>query len=102
SEFVMFMNFSDGRVSESTRMFQVASPASNFPARRPMRGSGLGAAVDVLPIWRAPLLVDVVVVACAHDTTDSSPTASESFERCGTGDRTPCPGRRRAASSARR
>src|SRR5687768_1948090 len=41
-------NFSDGFVVEISRMFQLASPAFHHPALRPTRGSGLGAAADML------------------------------------------------------
>ncbi len=49
SELVFPANGSDGGVSETTRRFQAASPASAIPAWRPTRGSGLGAVVDELP-----------------------------------------------------
>src|SRR4030088_1291565 len=42
------MNCSDGGVFDSKRRFHDASAASNHPARSPMRGSGLGAVVDML------------------------------------------------------
>src|SRR5713226_8374173 len=48
SELVTPANFSDGGVFETTRRFQDASPASLSPARRPTRGSGEGATVDML------------------------------------------------------
>src|SRR5437667_11448463 len=47
SELVMPANFSGGGVFETTRRFHVASPAFMTPARRPTRGSGLGATVDM-------------------------------------------------------
>src|SRR5207244_10820965 len=47
SELVMPPNFSGGGVLESTCKFQVASAAFMSPARRPTRGSGLGATVDM-------------------------------------------------------
>src|SRR3954469_897602 len=43
SELVLPLNCSEGWLRESTRMFQVASPASKRPARSPTRGSGVGA-----------------------------------------------------------
>src|SRR3989454_7010843 len=49
SELVTPANFSEGGVFETTRRFHDASPASMSPARRPTRGSGLGATVDMLP-----------------------------------------------------
>src|SRR5438552_16343050 len=48
SELVMPPNFSGGGVLESTCKFQVASAAFMSPARRPTRGAGLGATVDML------------------------------------------------------
>src|SRR5262245_46857068 len=48
SELVLPRNFSDGLVFDTMRMFQSASAASHIPARRPTRGSGLGAAADAL------------------------------------------------------
>src|SRR2546428_9574296 len=48
SELVTPKNFSGGAVFETTRMFQDASSAFISPARRPTRGSGLGATVDML------------------------------------------------------
>src|SRR5260370_4499536 len=48
SELVTPTNFSAGGVFETTRRFQDASPASMSPARRPTRGSGVGATVDML------------------------------------------------------
>src|SRR6267154_967923 len=48
SEFVTPRNFPGGGVFETTRMFQDASWAFISPARRPTRGSGLGATVDML------------------------------------------------------
>ena len=42
-------NCSDGGVSDTTRRFHAASPASLSPACRPMRGSGLGAVADEFP-----------------------------------------------------
>src|SRR5205809_5285160 len=43
SELVWPRNWVDGFVSESTRRFHTASAASNIPALRPTRGSGIGA-----------------------------------------------------------
>src|SRR5437870_7082823 len=42
------MNFSDGGVFDTSRRFQLASPALNQPAWRPTRGSGVGGVVDML------------------------------------------------------
>src|SRR5438034_10296722 len=65
SEFVTPANFSDGRVFETTRRFQVASPAFISPARSPTRRSGLGAVVDISSF------------AVAHAARDSARVASE-------------------------
>src|SRR6478752_7822493 len=58
SEFVSPMNSFGGGVCESTLRFQVASPASNWPALSPIRGSGLGGVGDMLPAldveWAQP------------------------------------------------
>src|SRR5207244_11658620 len=43
SELVWPRNWVDAFVSESTRRFHTASAASNIPALRPTRGSGIGA-----------------------------------------------------------
>src|SRR5688500_6845109 len=45
---VSLMNDADGRVLDTSVMFQRASPASNQPAFSPTRGSGLGGAADML------------------------------------------------------
>src|SRR5207245_8760484 len=42
-------NLSECVVINTTRRLHHASPASMSPARRPTRGSGLGATVDMLP-----------------------------------------------------
>ncbi len=47
SELVTPANFPGGGVFDTTRRFQVASAAFISPARRPTRGSGLGATVDM-------------------------------------------------------
>jgi hypothetical protein len=58
-------------------MFQVATPASNNPALRPTRGSGLGAATDImLPIGVGPMLVAVVAVERAHAPAEQIASAS--------------------------
>src|SRR6266542_297103 len=62
-------NFADGGVSESTRMFHIASCASCNPGRRPTRGSGDGAVAGVLtlrlagPAWE--VVADGAVVTTA-------------------------------------
>src|SRR5688572_6966782 len=48
SELVTPTNFAEGGVVETRRRFQAATPASNLPARRPTRGSGLGGATAML------------------------------------------------------
>lgn len=42
-----FEKLADGGVFETTSRFQIASPGLYQPARRPMRGSGLGGEVDM-------------------------------------------------------
>jgi hypothetical protein len=79
---VLPKNFPVGGVFESTRRFQVASAASIKPARRPTRGSGLGAVADMLPAGDgAPPGAEVERV---HAASDSSPTASDSDASEGT------------------
>ncbi|MBA3341738.1 MAG: hypothetical protein H0T48_07870 [Gemmatimonadaceae bacterium] len=56
-------------------MFHDVSPAFISPARRPMRGSGLGAAVDILPAGAGVLLIEVF--AGAHAAADTSVMASD-------------------------
>src|ERR687889_1455342 len=48
SDLVTSTNCSEGGVLDSIRRFHTAWPASILPARRPTRGSGLGAEVDLL------------------------------------------------------
>src|ERR1051326_7162121 len=88
SELVLPRNFPDGGVLDTTRRFQVASPASINPARRPIRGSGLGAP-DVE--WTAPLpaltrwlgagAFAPVEVEWAHAAADSSVIARVCFRK---------------------
>src|SRR5579859_5225826 len=73
----MSMNCGDGRVSESTRRFHDASPASQRPALRPTRGSGLGALVDMSPTGAGPPPPEDAVDG-AHAAADSNPSASSS------------------------
>ena len=75
SELVIPTNSFDGGVCETTRRFQVASPAFMSPAWRPTRGSGFGAVVDMSTGAGAPPLVEV---EWAHADATSSPAASES------------------------
>jgi hypothetical protein len=56
-------------------MFQKASPASIRPARRPIRGSGLGGWVDIEAGDMPPAGVEA---AGAHAARAESPKASES------------------------
>src|SRR5512143_956873 len=44
---LLLRNADDGGVFESNRRFHAAVPASNHPAMRPTRGSGLGAVTDM-------------------------------------------------------
>jgi hypothetical protein len=64
-------NFSDDGVLETRRRFHEASAAFVAPARRPTRGSGLGAAVDMLA---EPADDDDE----AHPARDNTPIASDS------------------------
>src|SRR5918994_3198317 len=54
SELVTPANCSGGGVSETTRRFHTASPASLSPARRPTLGSGFGAWADLPPTGAGP------------------------------------------------
>src|SRR5712691_6325580 len=60
------MKLDDGGVLDSSRKFQLASPALNQPARRPTRGSGFGAAIDRFD----------VAVDDAHATPNKAKAAS--------------------------
>src|SRR5262245_53100616 len=53
SELVMPLNFSDGGVVDSRRMFHAACAASHRPAARPTRGSGLGALSETIGVTGA-------------------------------------------------
>jgi hypothetical protein len=69
SEFVIPVNFSDGCVVDTKRRFQAAVAASNFPARRPTRGSGIGSPGDMLGDML--LLVPLVdEIAGAHEAAE--------------------------------
>src|SRR5687767_10807071 len=59
-------------VFETTRRFHTASPASRRPARRPTRGSGLGAAVDIGGDGTSPAVV--VLAAGAQAAATMSPS----------------------------
>src|SRR6185436_17828310 len=75
SELVLPTNRPDGGVLERTRMFQVASAASILPARRPTRGSGLGAAASMPPAGAgAPALE--LDAGCEQAARDSSVRAT--------------------------
>src|SRR5262249_769138 len=84
SELVIPVNFSDGGVFESTCRFQAASPASNFPARRPTRGSGLGAVVDMSPVGVGALAPETTAER-AHAPAESSPMTNDSFNTAAAG-----------------
>src|SRR5687767_379719 len=65
---VELVNFSDGRVDDTFRMFQIASPASHHPARSPTRGSGLGGTIDTMASVAPLSMVDgAVAQAAAND-----------------------------------
>jgi hypothetical protein len=70
------VNFADGAVVDTSRRFQAASPASYHPALSPTRGSGLGGDIDMSAGTMAP---PVEEDDCAHDTTSSEPSASNTF-----------------------
>src|ERR1043166_1295343 len=80
SELVLPTNFSAGRVSETTRRFQEASAASHNPARRPTRGSGLGATVVRWIAGTRPS-APPRAVEWAQAARDAGRRASESDER---------------------
>ena len=63
-------NFSDGRVFETTRRFQVASPAFISPARRPTRRSGLGAVVDISSFALAHAASDSAAITDREDVAE--------------------------------
>src|SRR5438874_5187445 len=69
------MNDADGCVVETRRMFHDASAASNQPARSPMRGSGLGAVVDMFGAGDT-LAIVAVDPEVAHEASANRPTAS--------------------------
>src|SRR3954453_20908577 len=77
SELVIPRNCCDGGVFETTRRFHAASSAFIRPARRPTRGSGLGAAVDMLPAGDG-LVASGDGGERAHAAAENSPTASDS------------------------
>src|SRR5687768_3744610 len=68
-----FVNLSEGRVVETSRRFQIASPASHQPARSPTRGSGLGGDIDMLAPGDD---VEPADGAVAHAEVNNSPAAS--------------------------
>src|SRR5439155_25314444 len=84
SEFVTPANFSDGRVFETTRRFQVASPAFIAPGRRPTRRSGVGAVVDISSFEVAQAALERARVASARDN-DADVTVGSGCRRraCG-------------------
>src|SRR5688500_18480932 len=79
SEFVTPTNFSDGGVVETLRMFHAASAASMRPARRPMRGSGLGGSADIVAGAAPASAVDVDEEAQA--AAESAASASDRMLR---------------------
>src|SRR5688500_6468973 len=84
---VSLMNDADGRVLDTSVMFQRASPASNQPAFSPTRGSGLGGAADMrdalgtFPVPAAGIGMVSLDGDGAHAAADSTPAASESGTR---------------------
>src|SRR2546426_8704035 len=79
SELVTPANFSDGRVFETTRRFQVASPAFISPARRPTRRSGVGGVVDISSF--------AVAQAARHSATVASDRDNDAAFTVGSGGR---------------
>ena len=55
------MNFSGGGVCESTSRFHTASSASNRPASKPTRGSGVGTIASVSGATSGALIVTIAV-----------------------------------------
>jgi hypothetical protein len=76
-------NFSLGCVVDTSRMFHAAVAASNFPARRPTRGSGVGSPADMFA-----LLPAVVETAELHAAAEKRPSASANENNGATDDRT--------------
>src|SRR5690349_15693847 len=72
---VSLMKSFDGRVIETARRFQIAVPASNHPALRPMRESGDGGVGDMsgTPESVMPFIED----DRAHAAMASSPSETE-------------------------
>jgi hypothetical protein len=66
------MNFSGGRVVETSFMFHAAWPASHRPALRPMRGSGLGGDTDMLIAAEGAGAVEAVEVELVHAAAATS------------------------------
>src|SRR5829696_3376330 len=72
SELIPPTKRSGGRVVETTRRFQIASPASQRPGLSPTRGSGR-APVGALAALAATVGVEAVVTGvCAHATAAAS------------------------------
>ncbi|MGH6690068.1 MAG: hypothetical protein ACREF4_05240 [Gammaproteobacteria bacterium] len=85
SEFIWPTNSRAGGVFDTTLRFQTASAASNNPARRPMRGSGLGgvavlASAAVVGTACGAAAPDDVVDA-EHAIKTNNPATSESAAR---------------------
>jgi hypothetical protein len=77
SELVTSTNCAEGGVLDTKRRFQAASSASIFPARRPTRGSGLGALADLLSVGDG-LSEPADEVERAHAAAENNPKASDS------------------------
>src|SRR5215204_3534221 len=76
SEFVTSTKFGEGGVLETTFRFQIASAASILPARRPTRGSGLGAFADMSGLGEGP--PDSLELDPAHAAVASRAAARDS------------------------
>src|SRR5436309_667416 len=70
------MNDGEGCVVDTRRMFHAASAASNQPARRPTRGSGLGGVIDTFSVGALTLTVGVDLDV-AQLAKSKKPRASE-------------------------
>src|SRR2546430_11103596 len=81
------MNFSEGLVSDSTRRFHTASPASKAPGRSPMRGSGVGGIADTFAaVFTEVRLLDRTGDD-AHPTTAKTTAASTAGKNESTSER---------------
>jgi hypothetical protein len=86
------MNCSEGRVFETKFMFHSAWPASQTPALRPMRGSGLGGVIDISAFGDGEVSPgDAIEWAHAVTATTPAVTSIGSQEGVGLARRGNCP-----------